>query len=487
MGTTPGSETIGNVLAQRYASPEMIAIWSRENKIALERRLWIEVIRAQRTLGIEVGDEVIAAYEKCVDQIDLDSIDRRERETRHDVKARIDEFCALAGYEHIHKGMTSRDLTENVEQLQILESLRLVYERSLALVSQLSDKAEKYRDLVIVARTHNVAAQASTLGKRFATVAEEMVVAIKRVKVLLDTYRIRGIKGAVGSQQDMIDLLGDAESVDKLEESVFTQLADTTGVGPVGRSLSVGQVYPRSFDFDVISSLVQLSSAPANLATTIRLMAGESLVTEGFKPGQVGSSAMPHKMNARTSERINGFVAILRGHLTMVSALVGQQWNEGDVSCSVVRRVALPDAFFTIDGLFESTFSVLEGFAAFEAVIEEELNRYLPFVASTRLLMAAVKAGMGREQAHELVKKHAVAAALARREGSDNDSELTLPQRLGNDPDFALSEVEILELLADRQALIGRASSQIDAVRKEVETLLVEHPNLKSYSPKSIL
>ena len=197
---------------------------------------------------------------------------------------------------------------------------------------------------------------------------------------------------------------------------------------------SVGQVYPRSLDFDVVSALVQLVAAPSNLATTIRLMAGHELVTEGFVEGQVGSSAMPHKMNTRSCERVNGLAVVLRGHLSMVSELAGDQWNEGDVSCSVVRRVALPDAFFAADGLFQTFLTVLDEFGAFPAVIQRELDRYLPFLATTKVLMAAVRNGVGREAAHEAIKEAAVGVALDMRKGAaDNDvlARLAADQRLG--------------------------------------------------------
>src|SRR6201999_2590214 len=179
---------------------------------------------------------------------------------------------------------------------------------------------------------------------------------------------------------------------------------------------SVGQVYPRSLDYDVVSALVQLAAAPSSTAKTIRLMAGHELVTEGFKPGQVGSSAMPHKMNTRSCERVNGLMVILRGYASMTAELAGDQWNEGDVSCSVVRRVALPDAFFAFDGLLETFLTVLDDFGAYPAVIARELDRYLPFLATTRVLMAAVRAGVGRETAHEIVAEHARAVALDMRE-----------------------------------------------------------------------
>ncbi|MFL6109220.1 MAG: lyase family protein, partial [Marmoricola sp.] len=286
--------TVPNVLATRYAGADLAAIWSPEHKIVLERQLWIAVLKAQKDLGIDVPDGVVEAYEAVVDQVDLASIAARERVTRHDVKARIEEFSALAGHEHIHKGMTSRDLTENVEQLQILASLGLVRQRVVATLARLGRLATEHESLVMAGRSHNVAAQATTLGKRFATVADEMLVALARLDDLTARYPLRGIKGPMGTAQDMLDLLdGDEAKLADLEQRVAAHL------GFEHVLTSVGQVYPRSLDFDVVSALVQIVAGPSNLATTIRLMAGIELVTEGFKEGQVGSSAMPHKMNTR--------------------------------------------------------------------------------------------------------------------------------------------------------------------------------------------
>ncbi|HWJ07972.1 MAG TPA: lyase family protein, partial [Nocardioides sp.] len=300
---------VPNVLATRYAAADLAEIWSPEHKIVLERQLWIAVLKAQRDLGIDVPDGVVEAYEKVAAQgeqgVDLASIAARERVTRHDVKARIEEFAALAGHEHIHKGMTSRDLTENVEQLQVKQSLALVRDRAIATLARLGRLAGEYETLVMAGRSHNVAAQATTLGKRFATVADELMIAVERIDDLLGRYPLRGIKGPMGTAQDMLDLLGgDADKLADLEQRVAAHLG-------FDRVLtSVGQVYPRSLDFDVLSALVQLTAAPSNLATTIRLMAGNEIVTEGFKEGQVGSSAMPHKMNTRSCERVNGLAVV---------------------------------------------------------------------------------------------------------------------------------------------------------------------------------
>jgi adenylosuccinate lyase len=478
MGEWP-TVTVPNVLATRYAADDLARIWSPEHKIVLERQLWIAVLKAQRDLGIDVPDGVIEAYEKVVDQVDLGSIAARERVTRHDVKARIEEFSDLAGHEHIHKGMTSRDLTENVEQLQVLSSLRIVRDRAVAALARLGRLAAEHQTTVMAGRSHNVAAQATTLGKRFATVADEMLVALDRIENLLARYPLRGIKGPMGTAQDMLDLLdGDAAKLEQLESRVAAHL------GFEHVFTSVGQVYPRSLDFDVISSLVQLAAGPSNLATTIRLMAGNELVTEGFKEGQVGSSAMPHKMNSRSCERVNGLSVVLRGYLSMIGELAGDQWNEGDVSDSVVRRVALPDAFFAADGLFQTFLTVLDEFGAFPAVIQRELDRYLPFLSTTKVLMAAVRNGVGREVAHEAIKEAAVDTALAMRQGqADNDvfAKLAADDRLG------LTQAQLDSLVAEPISFTGAAVAQVQAVVRGIEALVQAHPEAAAYAPGEIL
>ncbi|HIM86062.1 MAG: adenylosuccinate lyase [Acidimicrobiales bacterium] len=469
-----------NVLASRYASRPMADLWSPETKVVLERELWMAVLEAQRELGVDIPEGVVEDHRAVVDQVDLDSIRERERTTRHDVKARIEEFCALAGHEHIHKGMTSRDLTENVEQLQVRRGLDLVLDRVVAALARLGRLAAEHGDLVMVGRSHNVAAQATTLGKRFATAADELLTAHRRLSDLLATYPLRGLKGPVGTQQDQLDLFeGDTGKVESLEKLVAEHLGFAHVLD------SVGQVYPRSLDFDVVSALVQTSGGPSNLARTIRLMAGHELATEGFRPGQVGSSAMPHKMNARSCERVNGLALVLRGHLAMVAGLVGDQWNEGDVSCSVVRRVALPDAFLAIDGLFQTFLTVLDEFGAYPAVVERELRQYLPFLATTRVLVAAVVAGMGREAAHAVIGEHAVAAALARRE--EGVAVTDLIDRLAADPRLPLDRSALDDLLADPSVFAGNAAKQIDAVILRIAEVVAARPTAAAYDPEPIL
>ena len=454
----------------------MREIFLPESKIIAERKLWIAVMHAQAKHGHAIDSKVIADYEKVIAKVDLASIDRREQELRHDVKARIEEFNALAGHEAIHAGMTSRDLTENVEAMQIRDGLQLVHNRVVAALGLLGDRALEFKDLPIAGRSHNVPAQITTLGKRFASAAEELLFAYDRLTSLMDRYPMRGIKGPVGTAQDSIDLLGSSKAHSDLE----TEVAHHLGFANVLDS--TGQIYPRSFDFDVVTTLVQLSAAPSSLATSIRLMAGSDLVTEGFKAGQVGSSAMPHKMNTRSCERINGLAVVLRGFASMVGELAGDQWNEGDVSCSVVRRVAIPDAFYAFDGLIETFLTVLREFGAFPKVIEAEIEKYLPFLATTKILMASVKAGVGREVAHEIIKEHAVNAALNMRQGEPN----LLLNAIGEDSRIPLSYEDLTALLAKPIEFTGDAGAQVERVVKRIEAITSAHAAAAQYKPDAI-
>jgi adenylosuccinate lyase len=465
-----------SLLASRYASVAMREIFAPEAKIIAERKLWIAVMHAQSTLGHAISNDVITAYENVITRVDLASIDAREKQTRHDVKARIEEFNALAGHEAIHAGMTSRDLTENIEALQIRNGLEIVHDKVVTLLARLAERATQYADQPIAGRSHNVPAQVTTLGKRFASAAEELLFAYERLTALQNRYPMRGIKGPVGTAQDSIDLLGTTDAHFKLEGAIAKELGFNNVLD------STGQIYPRSFDYDVVTTLVQIASSPSSLATSIRLMAGAELVTEGFKAGQVGSSAMPHKMNTRSCERVNGLAVVLRGYASMISELSGDQWNEGDVSCSVVRRVALPDAFYAIDGLLETMLTVLDEFGAFPAVISAELERYLPFLATTKILMAAVKAGVGREVAHGVIKEHAVKAALGMREGKQN----TLLNDLAADDRLPLDRAALDILISDPIEFTGEARQQVARVVSRIGAITSAHPAATQYKPGSI-
>jgi len=440
-----------NVLATRYATGEMVAIFDPVNKIINERKFWITILKLQQKSGLPITDSDIKAYEQVIEKVDLSSIDKREMKTRHDVKARIEEFNALAGVEKIHIGLTSRDLTENIELIQIKAALELIEHRTLQTLFLLNEKITKYETTYMVGRSHNVAAQVTTLGKRFASCAEELLFAHASLKELIARLPLRGIKGPVGTSQDAINAMGN--DFKSLEKSIADQF------GFENTWASVGQIYPRSVDFEVVSKLLQIASAPSSMATTIRLMSGAGLASEGFKAGQVGSSAMPHKMNSRSSERINGMMVLLRGYNIMAADLAGDQWNEGDVSCSVVRRVVIPDSFYVLDGLLHTFMTILNEFGIFEENINSEVNEQLPFLATTKILMECVKAGMGREVAHEIIKKHATSTTPS-----------NFFAALVNEKNFPLTIDQLSKLIQNPAEFSGLAAEQSSQVKEMINS-----------------
>ncbi|MEL7499616.1 MAG: adenylosuccinate lyase [Planctomycetota bacterium] len=471
---------IPNILAERYASHSMKSIWSAEGRVVLEREFWIAVMHSQKQLGIEIPDAAIGAYESVKSEVNLESIMNRERVTRHDVKARIEEFCDLAGHQHIHKGMTSRDLTENVEQLQVFRSLQQIQQQCVAALVGLAQRAQQWRELFITARTHNVAAQPTTFGKRLAMFGEELMLAYHSLVDWLQRYPARGLKGAVGTQMDQLSLLdGDVDKLEQLEQLILSHLKMPN------QFQMVGQVYPRSADLHTVNVMVELASGPSSMCKTLRLMAGHETASEGFAPGQTGSSAMPHKMNSRSSERVNGFHTILKGYQAMAAGLAGDQWNEGDVSCSVVRRVMLPDAFFALDGMFETYLTILNQMDCFPAVIAAENQHYLPFLLTTTIMMHAVKSGVGREVAHHAIKKHAVATVKDLRMGQIDENDLL--ERLANDPELKLEPQTLKMIMNEGRSNWGAALEQVDQFVAQVDQLKLQHPEAADYQPAGIL
>ncbi len=471
-----------NVLSQRYAGPEINGIFSETGRILAERDLWIAVMRAQKELGITIPADVIEGYEAARDHIDLDFMKQREIETKHDVKAKIEGFVKASGKdEHIHKGMTSRDLTDNVEQMQFKKASRIILGRYVSVLRHMLDRALEYQGIVLTARTHHQPAQPTLLGRRFSMWAEELLTHILNFESFLNAYPLRGIKGPVGTQFDMLTLFGDPDKVLVLEKMV----AESLGFERVLHS--TGQVYPRSLDYALLTQLALMGSACENFAKGMRLMSGYELVTEGFKEGQVGSSAMPHKMNTRSAERICGFSTLVKMYADGASRLAGDQWEEGDVSCSVVRRIIVPDALYASDGLCETTLTVLKNMGTYPVIIDKEVDRYLPFLASTEILMTAVKAGVGRETAHDAIKHHAVAEAMAMRQ---KGAAPQLSEKLANDPVFkaaGITEARINGILEDKKHFVGNAGQQIEQVAAKASPLLERYAKDAQYEPGDIL
>ena len=472
-----------NILSQRYASEKINKIFSEYNKAKLEREFWLSILKTQKDLGVNIPSEVINSYESSIDKIDLSIIQDIESRTKHDVKAKIEAFnITSGGHEYIHLGMTSRDLTDNVEQIQIKNAMQLIFSKYISVLRHMLEKAEEYRHIELTARTHHQAAQITLLGRRFSMWSEELLYHILEFEEFIDNYPMRGIKGAVGTQSDMVTLLGSQEKAIELEKRIANEYGFKNILS------STGQVYPRSLDYKLLLHLSTLSSACENYAKNMRLMAGYELVTEGFQKGQVGSSVMPHKMNTRSAERICAFSELLKMYADGGSRLSGDQWEEGDVSCSALRRVLIPDSFYTSDGLLETALTVLNQMGAYPAVISKEVDRYLPFLATTEVLNLAVKHDIGREKAHSLIKKHAISEALKMREEGIESNKLM--EKLSEEPEFkdaGITKQMLLDLLKDKQHFLGNAEKQIDLVKEKAKPLLEKYRKEAAYEPGDII
>jgi adenylosuccinate lyase len=389
-----------DVLATRYASPEMVVLWSDRTAIEMERAIWVAVLANQRQMGLPVPEAAIARYRSVLETVDLVSIETRERQTRHQTKARIAEFNDLAGYSLIHAGMTSCDVTENVTAWQVIRGLNLLGRRGTAVVERLAGLIGTYRSTPMVGRTHNLPAQPTTLGRRFAVCAQEFAAGLGNLKYLRGIYPIRSVRGAVGTNSDLQALFG-ARTGD-----TAALIDNTLGVvtGADTKWVTVGQTLPRGLDATLGAGMVQLGSAPSSLATTIRLMVGQGLATELASDGQVGSSAMPHKTNPRYAERTCGLLTVVRGYASMLSESAGGVWNEGDVSDSCVRRVALPGLFLAADGLLRTFMVALDRFDPDLEAIGRELAVHKAEMYSGQVLAGLLKRGIPRELAYYAVQ-----------------------------------------------------------------------------------
>jgi adenylosuccinate lyase len=315
----------------------------------------------------------------------------------------------------------------------------------------------------------------TTLGRKFATWGEELLFALEHLEEFMKRLPMRGIKGAVGTASDLEQLLpGKSEIIEN-------ELASLLGFDQL---LSVpSQIYARSIDLEMVAILNQLAAAPANVAINIRLMSGYGLVSEGFEKDQTGSSAMPHKVNPRLSERVNSLSALLKGYLTMVSEMSGGQWNEGDVSCSAVRRIALPEAFSAIDAILETTIHVFASLHIYEDKLKDELNECLPSLLSSTLLMHAVNAGVAREFAHQRIKQH-----FLEKQNDDHDGAGSgFIERVLQDKELKIDASVVQSLLEMPIHLSGLASQQAKKFAEEVMNKIRNYPDAMSFRPSRIL
>lgn len=448
-------------LSDRYASLQMQEIWSQRRKISTWRRLWLALAESEQELGLDITDEQLDQLRGHLEDIDFEAAARYEKELRHDVMAHIHTYgdAAPKARPIIHLGATSQFVNCNTELLQLRDSLHLIASKLAAVICHLGDFAKQYRDLATLGYTHFQPAQPTTVGKRATLWAQDLALTLEDVEFRLFTLRFRGVRGATGTQASFLDLFdGDHEKVLKLDALVTEKM----GWDVDKRYTVTGQTYPRIVDAFILSTLAAIASAAHKIATDLRLLANRGEIEEPFEDKQIGSSAMAYKRNPMRCERVCAlarFVMNMPPNALQTSAV---QWMERTLDDSANRRIILPEAFLALDGLLDVLRNVTGGLVVHKAKVAANLLEEMPFLATERLMMEAVKRGADRQDAHEVVRKHAIEVASQMKDQAiDND----LLDRLAGEPMFKGVD---LSNAVNPNHFIGRAPEQVEAFCEEV-------------------
>ncbi len=442
-------------LVERFATREMARLWSAQKKFTTWRRCWIALAEAEKELGLPITDAQLEEMRAHRDDIDFDTARRFERETRHDVMAHIHAFGEVAPNARpiIHLGATSCFVGDNTDMILIREALRIVLGKAVNVLSRLGEFAGKWKDLPMLGYTHYQPAQLVTLGKRACLWAQDVLMDIEDLDLLLRRLRCRGTKGTTGTQASFLALFeGDAEKVRRLDELVAQKLG-FDGLYPV-----TGQTYPRKVDTRVLRVLAGIGESVHKFGTDMRLLQNLKEVEEPFAAKQVGSSAMAYKRNPMRCERacaLARFLMVAPLHSEFTTAV---QWFERTLDDSAIRRLSLPEAFLAADAVLNLYLNIMENPVVYPKVIEKHIRVELPFMATENILMACVKRGGDRQKVHEAIRRHAQAAARQVKEhGGEND----LLERLAGDDTIGMTKSEI-EAGLDPHRFVGRAPEQVE-------------------------
>jgi len=457
-----------NPLVKRYASKEMNYNWSPQKKFSTWRRLWIALAQAEKELGLDISDDQITEMSQHIEDINFNVAEAKEKELRHDVMSHVHAFgeqCPKAA-PIIHLGATSCFVTDNTELLQLRGGLQIIEKKLVELIQVLRDFSAEHKDLATLGFTHFQPAQLTTVGKRASLWLYDFLLDLREIRRLIRALPFRGVKGTTGTQASFLALFnGDHEKVKKLDTRVRELMGFEAAV-PVS-----GQTYTRKFDYQIVSALAGIAQSASKAATDIRLLAHRKEVEEPFGKSQVGSSAMAYKRNPMRCERIcslSRFVMTLTANTAHTHA---NQWLERTLDDSANRRLSLPEAFLGTDVVLASMHNVISGLQVWPKVIESNIDRELPFMATENIIMACSQAGGSRQELHEAVRKHSMEAAKRVKEAGENND---LLERIQNDPLFAPIHSRLEELL-DVNKFIGRAPQQVEEfIRDYVEPALAE-------------
>ena len=447
-------DTYESPLSSRYASKEMKFLFSPDMKFRTWRRLWIALAEAEKELGLPVTQEQIDEMKQHQDEINYEVAQAREKEVRHDVMAHVYAFgvqCPKAA-PIIHLGATSCYVGDNTDVIVMTEALRLVRDKLVRVLRVLSGFAEEYRSLPTLAFTHFQPAQPTTVGKRATLWMQDLLMDLEDVEYQLGKAKLLGSKGTTGTQASFLELFdGDHEKVKALDRKIAEKMG-YEACFPVS-----GQTYSRKLDSQVLAVLSGIAQSAAKFSNDIRLLQHLKEVEEPFEKNQIGSSAMAYKRNPMRSERIASLARYVIADSLNPAMTAATQWFERTLDDSANKRVSVPEAFLAVDGILELYANVADGLVVYPKVIEQHLRRELPFMATENILMDAVKRGGDRQQLHERIRVHSMAASrVVKEEGGEND----LLSRIAADPAFGVTQEELGQLL-EPSKFVGRAPQQV--------------------------
>ncbi|MCD6416950.1 MAG: adenylosuccinate lyase [Planctomycetes bacterium] len=454
----------------RWASRRMLENWSDLKKVRTWRRLWIALAEAQKELGLDISDEQIEQLKRHQDDVNFEVAAEKERQIRHDVMAHVRAYaeqCPAAG-PIIHLGATSAFVADNGDLVRIRDGLRMLVEPLARACRNLADFARLHKSLPCLAYTHFQPAQLTTVGKRACLWLQDLLDALTAIRELSERVPFRGAKGATGAQASYMALFdGDERKVKQMERLIAGKLGFHEIV-PIS-----GQTYPRAFDYRVLTTLGRLALAAYKMAGDIRLLAGLKEIEEPFGEKQVGSSAMAYKRNPMRSERMASLSRFLLGSVQHAAFTAADQWLERTLDDSAIRRLALSESFLAADSIARLLSNISAGLVVNEPVIARRVQQELPFMATENILMAAVRAGGDRQQLHERIRRHAMAAGERVKTGDGRNDML---ERIRGDRAFGAVREELTHLV-EPQSFIGRAPAQVEEFLSEVlEPALGELP-----------
>lgn len=446
--------TYESPLTYRYASREMQALFSPDKKFRTWRKLWVALAESQMELGLDISQDQVDELKKNQDNINYDIAQAREKEVRHDVMSHVYAYgiqCPKAAG-IIHLGATSCFVGDNTDLIINYEALDLIKKRLVKLISILSRFADQYKDLPTLGFTHFQPAQPTTVGKRACLWIQDFIFDLESLEDFLQRRRLRGVKGTTGTQASFLELFdGDYEKVKLLDKMVAKKMGydDVFAV--------TGQTYSRKLDSQLVNILAGIAQSATKFSNDIRLLQHLKEIEEPFEKNQIGSSAMAYKRNPMRSERIASLARYIIADMINPAMTVSGQWFERTLDDSANRRISVPEAFLATDAVLNLCANVSDGLVVYPKVIGQRLMKELPFMATENIMMDAVKKGGNRQELHEKIRLHSLAAArIVKEEGGEND----LVDRIAGDPSFGISKEEILEILRP-DLYIGCAPMQV--------------------------